>query len=232
MLNTRQEIEVWLEKHGVDNYAINDDMTVDVKGSVNLYDFDLTALPVQFGIVSGDFDCSENKLKSLTGSPRTVSGSFSCAHNLLEDLKGGPTTIGEDMNCQRNRLFTLDGAPKVIGDTLYCVDNPLAEIGEISTTIGSRYIGPLIREFREHALDHGSIEVEAVNFNSIVLVKMEKRTIERAVPKIETEYKNSEAINKIAMHRQAQGLPPVPQRDANPVATEPSQAPMKKTFKL
>ena len=179
MLKNKEEIQVWLDNHGVDNCSINDDMTVDVKGSVNLYDFGLTDLPVQFTTVSGDFECSENQLKSLAGSPRTVGGSFSCYRNLLEDLNGGPVTVGEDMNCQRNRLFTLDGAPRVIGGTLYCVDNPLAELGDIQTAIGSRYIGPLITEFREYALDHAAIEVEAGEFNSAVKIRGEKRLLER-----------------------------------------------------
>ena len=41
MLKTREEIEVWLDTHNVKNYVVNEDLTVDVKGSVLLQSVEL-----------------------------------------------------------------------------------------------------------------------------------------------------------------------------------------------
>jgi len=55
-----------LNELGIKNYTIRDNGTVDVTGDVNIKDRGLTKLPVQFGVVTGEFDCSYNKLTSTT----------------------------------------------------------------------------------------------------------------------------------------------------------------------
>lgn len=62
MLKTKAEIQAWLDKMGVENYIINNDLTVDVNGSVDLDRKGLIEIPVQFGIVTGNFYCNENDL--------------------------------------------------------------------------------------------------------------------------------------------------------------------------
>lgn len=37
-LQTREEIEAWLQKMKIKNYTINDDLTVDVDGAVYIFD--------------------------------------------------------------------------------------------------------------------------------------------------------------------------------------------------
>jgi hypothetical protein len=44
--------------------------------------------------VSGNFDCSDNQLKTLVGSPRTVGGHFDCTANPLKSSLGAPHTVG------------------------------------------------------------------------------------------------------------------------------------------
>ena len=68
MLKTKEQIKQWLDEMGVINYVINKDLTVDVKGDVNLSYKNLKELPVQFGKVKGNFFCSNNQLKSLKGA--------------------------------------------------------------------------------------------------------------------------------------------------------------------
>ena len=94
----KQEIIDWLDKMGIENYSLRDDLTVDVEGNVNLYNTNLEVIPVQFGIVKGYFDCFGNKLKSLEGCPQTVGGHFSCFGNKLESLKYLPD-IKEKLFC-------------------------------------------------------------------------------------------------------------------------------------
>ena len=85
-LTNKDDIDHWLFDHDVDGYTINDDLTVDVDGNVDLYNKNLTSIPVQFKNVDGDFYCSYNRLTSLVGCPTTVGGgSFYCFGNQIFD---------------------------------------------------------------------------------------------------------------------------------------------------
>ena len=79
----KKNIETKLKKLGVENYSIADDGVVDVNGTVDISFKKLKEIPVQFGLVKGDFNCSNNKLESLKGSPQTVGVSFFCHENRL-----------------------------------------------------------------------------------------------------------------------------------------------------
>ena len=61
----KTKTKAWLNEMEVENFTINDDLTVDVNGNVNLFGKGLTSLPVQFGKVKGYFSCSNNQLTSL-----------------------------------------------------------------------------------------------------------------------------------------------------------------------
>ena len=94
----KDEIKEWLDSHKIKNYTINDDLTVDVNGSVSLFWRHLDCIPVQFGNVTGDFWCSKNNLKSLKGAPSSVGGHFECWCNKLESLDYLPKTIKGDFD--------------------------------------------------------------------------------------------------------------------------------------
>jgi hypothetical protein len=108
MLNTEAEIKAWLDLMGVENYTININTTnhefsVNVNGDVNLAFEGLTYLPVCFDIVSGYFDCSNNKLTSL---------------------KGSPVVTGKDFDCSNNQITELNES-KMIEGSLLCTKNPI-----------------------------------------------------------------------------------------------------------
>ena len=46
-----------------------------------------SSIPVRFGIVRGDFDCSSNRLLNLEGCPVAVGGNYNCSSNKLFSLK-------------------------------------------------------------------------------------------------------------------------------------------------
>lgn len=71
----------------------------------------LTELPIKFGIINGDFDCSKNILTSLKGSPSQVNGNFYCNNNELKSLEHGPKKVGGNFNCSVNNLTNLDFSP-------------------------------------------------------------------------------------------------------------------------
>ena len=75
---------------------------------------------ISFGHVSGDFDCSWNRLTSLEGAPQTVGGYFNCNQNKLKSLEGAPQTVGRDFWCGENQLQTLEGAPQTVGGDFLC----------------------------------------------------------------------------------------------------------------
>jgi len=102
----------WLDKMNIKNYSLRDNL-VDVEGDVDLFNRKLKVIPVQFGIVKGYFNCSDNKLKSLEGSPETVEGSFYCFQNNLESLEGSPKTVGGDFSCWANKLESLKYLPDI-----------------------------------------------------------------------------------------------------------------------
>jgi len=105
---SNSNIEAILAKHGIKNYTVRPDGTVDVDGSVSLSRRGLTEIPVKFGSVSGDFWCDYNKLTSLKGSPSRVEGDFSCNNNKLTSLSYAPSIVGGHFYCNNNQLTMLD----------------------------------------------------------------------------------------------------------------------------
>jgi hypothetical protein len=105
-MNKRQ-IEKWLIKHHIKNYIINDNLTVDVDGNVNLYAIRLTALPFRFGKVTGYFDCAVNKLTSLKNCPYYVGCDFYCFKNQLTSLQYCPYYVGYKFYAHYNKLTSV-----------------------------------------------------------------------------------------------------------------------------
>ena len=141
----------WLEDHRVKNYTLNDKGEIDVDGDVNISYMNIKEFPsyIQFGVVKGYFNCNDNKLISLEGSPREVKedfvcidndlttlkgapekvgGSFYCYSNNLTSLKGAPEKVKGYFNCDNNILTTLEGAPREVGDSFYCDHNKLVSL--------------------------------------------------------------------------------------------------------
>ena len=71
---------------------------------------------INFGKVTGDFNCSYNNLTSLKGAPQTVGGDFKCSDNQLTSLRGAPQKVGGDFYCYNNpNLHSLDGMGQITG---------------------------------------------------------------------------------------------------------------------
>ena len=80
--NEYKDIDAVCKGYGIKNYTINNGL-VDVDASVDLSYIRLTKLPLQFGKVTGNFNCGNNKLTSLEGAPQSVGGDFYCDNNPL-----------------------------------------------------------------------------------------------------------------------------------------------------
>jgi len=123
-----EEIDSICEKYNIENYTINSDGTVDVDGDVDLSGEGLTKLPLNFGKVTGDFDCYYNQLITLENGPREVGGYFNCYNNKLITLEGSPREVGGHFSCSYNKLITLEGSPREVGGDFYCSYNPIYSV--------------------------------------------------------------------------------------------------------
>ena len=111
----------------IQTITIPDDMVF--RGYLNLSDMGLTELPDLSAVtVTGDFNCSYNKLTTLNGAPKSVGGNFRCSDNKLLSLDGVPKSVGGDFVCSGNLLTTLAGAPKSVGGNFYCSGNRLTSL--------------------------------------------------------------------------------------------------------
>jgi hypothetical protein len=144
---SNSNIEEICREYRIKNYSINEDGSIDVEGDVYLsnggYALDsedaikLNQLPLKFGRVSGDFNCSYNQLKSLEGSPREVGGKFNCNNNQLTTLEGGPKVVG-DFFCSNNKLTSLEGSPKEVY-RFYCSNNQLTSLEGAPREVGGDF---------------------------------------------------------------------------------------------
>ena len=94
----------------------------------NFVSEDKDGFTINFGKVTGNFECSYLDIKSLKGAPQEVGGDFKCSYNQLTSLKGAPQTVGESFNCSNNYLTSLEGAPQEVGGGFNCMDNLLTSL--------------------------------------------------------------------------------------------------------
>jgi len=83
---------------------------------------------VKFGVVTGNFYCVHNTIKSLKGSPQRVGGNFDCSHNKLTSLEGAPQEIVGNFNCLYNKIISIKGAPQEIGGDFFCSSNKITSL--------------------------------------------------------------------------------------------------------
>lgn len=137
MFETKEQIEQWLKRYRINNYVINEDLTVDVYGKVILSNHNLKELPIQFRRVRGNFELRNNKLKSLKGCPIIVDGDFSCENNRLTSLEYCPQKVGDLFNCSKNRLRDLRYSPQSIPGAFYCNNNKIVTLKNGPRNVGS-----------------------------------------------------------------------------------------------
>jgi hypothetical protein len=128
-----KSIEYWCSKlkSPMGHCIINDDDTVDINGSGHLYYQKLEKIPIQFGIVSGDFIAHNNRLTSLKGCPSKVGGYFHVSINLLKDLEYSPKEVnGDYYDCSDNNLVSIKGVTNQL-ISFYCNSNNLTSLEEL-----------------------------------------------------------------------------------------------------
>lgn len=76
MLKNKKAIKHWLNEHELYHHTIYDDLSVDVHSNVYLMNQNLTHLPIQFGVIMGNFFIDSNPLESLNGLPSYIEGTL------------------------------------------------------------------------------------------------------------------------------------------------------------
>ena len=135
----KEEVKQWLDEHNVKSYKINEDLSIDVIGNVNLSKKNFTHIPVKFNIVKGNVDCSHNMLTDILFAPIKVNY-FDCSQNKIVSLKGAPQCVEATFKCNNNKLLSLEHAPEIINLDFYCSYNPLVELGNLMTQVGRMFI--------------------------------------------------------------------------------------------
>ena len=149
-LSNKKEIKTWLEKHGISNFKILDNNSVNVNSDVRLSNklANLSKLPLSFNEVTGSFDISDNELVSLVGSPKKVEGDFLAFKNELTSLKGSPKEVDGSFIILKNHITSIQYAPSIVKDDFICSHNPINNLDGINTVFGSVFTGVLIDKLK------------------------------------------------------------------------------------
>jgi len=122
-IGSRARIEKWLDQMYVNEWIINDDLSIDIEGGVYLSDIGPTLPPfIQFGKVKDSFRITNSGLISLRGCPHTVGLVFNCENNRLDSLVGAPYYVQGNFLCSNNSIkFSINDVKEVcrVGGEIY-----------------------------------------------------------------------------------------------------------------
>lgn len=139
---------------------IHTDGTVDVDGSIAVYNDNITRLPIKFGKVTGTFRLSgAQSLTTLEGSPKSCDN-FECVRipnvkNLkggpkevvnydidgccIESLEGAPEEVSGYFSAYGADLTSLKGGPKTVGGYFTCESTRITDLVGGPEIVGTSY---------------------------------------------------------------------------------------------
>ena len=106
---------------------------------INFVSEDKDGFTINFGKITGAFDCSRLDLISLKGAPQEVGESFYCFGNKLTSLEGAPQIVKKNFYCSYNQLTSLEGAPIEVGRSFECHNNQLTSLEGAPTEVGRNF---------------------------------------------------------------------------------------------
>jgi hypothetical protein len=157
MLLKEEEIEEFLRWNSVENNTTRFDGIVDVDGGVDLRDFNGSAIPVQFGNVTGNFECPRLSLTSLKGCPQLVEGNFVCYSSSITSLEYAPQFVGGYFNCYLTKITSFHDIHKQINhisNEFYCGGDVTHLLGLLLINGINRFViddgGPIDKIFNKY----------------------------------------------------------------------------------
>lgn len=127
-------IQFKCHKYNIHSYTMNDDGSIDVgyTGAYSHVDFSklkLDKIPLRFNSVCGSFNCSENDLTTLKGSPKYVRGGFDCSKNkMLKSLDGGPRSVHGVYNFSDTGVLSFNGVRNHNNINFNFTNTPIYEV--------------------------------------------------------------------------------------------------------
>lgn len=169
-----EEIKEFCREFKIKRYTINDDLSIDVDGNVDLED--LGYIPVKFGKVDGWFHTNHCRLTTLKNAPHTVNGDFRCDYNELTSLEFAPKIVIGSFACDHNQLTSLEHFPDVkrfiyiIGNCFTLNDSFFEKIHSFTTDKG-------IFGFTHETIEHVLKDNEFAEYKSWLIGKERLDTI-------------------------------------------------------
>lgn len=122
------DIKKWLHDFDIKYYVINDDLTVDVKVSVDLSFLDLTNIPIKFRNISGYFYCNDNQLTDFSFMPDIIASHCNIGYNKVNTINYLPKTIGGDLFFNDMDLNEIDLSNTIVRGDIIGMNNKLDKI--------------------------------------------------------------------------------------------------------
>lgn len=132
-----RSITKFLEENRVLRYTINDDLSVDVDGDVDISnnpisyyhnDKSYNTIPCKFNNISGYFDCSHNQLSSFENFPNSVGSDLRADHNSFTSLDGFKTSVGDRLDITHNLIESVTNLNGMNLDNVDLSSNPIKHI--------------------------------------------------------------------------------------------------------
>ena len=158
-----EDIHEICKEHGIIDYTINPDGSIDVNYNVNLYFQGLTKLPLKFNKANNGFNCSINKLTSLEGSPIEVNAYFSCSNNKLKSFQFAPKIIRGHFDCQNNNIKSFEYFPSFVKNVFWCWGNPICEVWKLFEDTTKIELLNDFDIFRDEDTDEPAIVMDRLN---------------------------------------------------------------------
>ena len=114
--------------------------------------------------VNGDFILYLNKLENLKYRPKYIHNNFDVSHNKINNLKGAPEYVGKDFIIHNNKLENLEYSPKKIGGNFNCSYNNLTSLKGCSNEIGEEFFcenNPNLKNVKRQIIQH---QIKAIKY--------------------------------------------------------------------
>ena len=158
-----EDIDEICRKYEIRNYTINLDGSIDVNGTVYLWNKKLTKLPLKFNKINEYFDCSYNKLTSLEGSPKEVNSNFNCYYNRLTSFEYAPKIIRGDFHCENNNIKSFEYFPRFVKRDFWCYGNPIYQVWQLFEDTSKIELLNDFDIFRDEHTDEPAIVMKRLN---------------------------------------------------------------------
>ncbi len=122
------KIHRFCKKHGVNNYSINPDGSIDIDGGVCFMNFKEEFFPIPFNKVSGFFECVNCNLTTFKNMPREIGRWLLCSNTPFRTFEHFPLVIKEGLHIDNlttpipikeyNALFQMGYTPDQIHNRL------------------------------------------------------------------------------------------------------------------